>query len=277
MGKQLKALSLRTWSQATPDWLEYWFLLREPQEGLLKGQREHDLVEFLRDGPRPVPEILKHLGVLHVAQAGAGELMRQEVIGRAGLTSTDLMHIEGRYDVWDVEASTHAWQVFCQYQFRDPDELRRQVWTQMSERIDHAVLTFLSERPLELADRAAISGWRRSGCRPLVLLQQPLPGPSPPGNQDPTTSAAHRHRRASGHLFARRSRGASHRADPARAPPGSKRRGCHRRQCHGPRGATDLPQVVQGRAGGLWLLRPGPRRAPRVRRAGHGAWLTPAS
>ena len=166
VGKELKALSLRTWSQATPDWLEYWFLLRQPQEGQLKSQRERDLVEFLRDGPRPVPEILKQLGVLHAAQVGAGELMRQEVIGRAGLTSTDLMHIEGRYDVWDVKASTHAWQAFCQYQFRDPDELRRQVWTQMSEKIDHAVLTFLSKRPLELADRKrSLSGDDRDAAR----------------------------------------------------------------------------------------------------------------
>ena len=28
------ALSMRTWAQATPDCLEYWFLLREPQAGL---------------------------------------------------------------------------------------------------------------------------------------------------------------------------------------------------------------------------------------------------
>ena len=27
VGKQLKALALRAWAQATPDWLEYWFLL----------------------------------------------------------------------------------------------------------------------------------------------------------------------------------------------------------------------------------------------------------
>jgi N-methylhydantoinase A/oxoprolinase/acetone carboxylase beta subunit len=153
VGKQLKALSLRTWSQATPDWLEYWFLLREPQATWLKSQRERDLVEFLREGPRPVPEILKHLDVLHVAQAGVGELMRQEVVGKAGLTSTDLMHIEGRYDAWDAKASAHAWKVFCQYQFRDSDELRRQVWTQMSEKITHAVFVFLSEKSLELRDR----------------------------------------------------------------------------------------------------------------------------
>jgi N-methylhydantoinase A/oxoprolinase/acetone carboxylase beta subunit len=144
---------MRAWSQAAPDSLEYWFLLREPQEGQPRGQRERDLVEFLRDRPRPVPEILKHLGVLHAAQVGAGELMRQEVIGKAGLTATDLMHIEGHYEAWDTEAAAHAWKVFCQYQFRDPDELRHQVWSQMSEMIVHAIVTFLSERPFKLGDR----------------------------------------------------------------------------------------------------------------------------
>jgi N-methylhydantoinase A/oxoprolinase/acetone carboxylase beta subunit len=153
VGRQLKALSLRTWSQATPDWLEYWFLLREPPDSLLKSQRDRDLVSFLHGGPRPVPEILRALDVLHVAQIGAGELMRQEVVGKAGLTATDLMHIEGRYDVWDGEASAHAWKVFCQFQFRDPEEHRRQVWTQMSEMIVHAVVTFLSQKRLPLSDR----------------------------------------------------------------------------------------------------------------------------
>ena len=151
--QQLKALSMRTWSQATPDSLEYWFLLREPQESQTKSQRERELGELLRDRPRPVPEILKHLGVLHVAQVGSSELMRQEVIGKAGLTSTDLMHIEGRYEVWDTEAAAYAWKVFCQYQFRDQEDLRGQIWSQMSEMILHAALTFLSEKPLELRDR----------------------------------------------------------------------------------------------------------------------------
>ena len=33
VGKRLKALARRQWSQATPDWLEYWYLLREPAAG----------------------------------------------------------------------------------------------------------------------------------------------------------------------------------------------------------------------------------------------------
>ncbi|MBN1657528.1 MAG: hydantoinase/oxoprolinase family protein [Anaerolineae bacterium] len=153
VGAQLKALSMRTWAQATPDWLEYWFLLREPPDSLLKGQRERDLVECLRSGPRPVPEILKQLSVLHAAQVGAGELMRQEIVGKAGLTSTDLMHIDGRYAVWDSEASRHAWQVFCQFQFKDPDRVREEVWTLASETIVHAIVTFLAEKSLDLGDR----------------------------------------------------------------------------------------------------------------------------
>jgi len=134
-------------------WLQYWFLLREPPEGLLKSQRDRELVELLEDGPRSLPEILNRLQVLHVAQVGAEELMRQEIIGKAGLTSTDLMHIDGRYDVWDRQAAEHAWKVFCQFQFRDPQELYAQIWTQMSEMIVHAVVTFLAGRPLELGDR----------------------------------------------------------------------------------------------------------------------------
>jgi N-methylhydantoinase A/oxoprolinase/acetone carboxylase beta subunit len=151
--KQLKALALRTWSQATPDWLEYWFLLREPQDSLLKSARDKELIDFLRDGPRPVPEILKQLKLLHIAQVGVPELFRQEVIGKAGLTATDLMHIDGTYSVWDAEASTMAWKVFCQFQFKDTDEQRRQVWAQASEMIVHAIVTFLSARPLLLSDR----------------------------------------------------------------------------------------------------------------------------
>jgi N-methylhydantoinase A/oxoprolinase/acetone carboxylase beta subunit len=153
VASQLEALSMRTWSQATPDWLEYWFLLRQPGDGLLAGQRERELVGFLGDGPRPLPEILKRLKVLHVAQIGVAELVRQEVIGKAGLTSTDLMHIEERFDIWDAQASAHAWKVFCQFQFKDPDELRQEVWTRTTEMIVHAVVTFLSQHPLELADR----------------------------------------------------------------------------------------------------------------------------
>jgi N-methylhydantoinase A/oxoprolinase/acetone carboxylase beta subunit len=153
VGKRLKALSRRAWAQATPDWLEYWYLLREPQdEGLLQTAQQKTLVEFLRDGPKPVPEIIKHLNVLHVAQISVQELFRQEVIVKAGLTPTDLMHIEGKYAPWDTDAASLALQVFAHYQFRDPGELGQEAWHRVAEMIVHAIITYLSGKTLPLPD-----------------------------------------------------------------------------------------------------------------------------
>ncbi len=149
VSKRLRALARRTWAQATPDWLEYWYLLREPQPGLIETAQEQALCDLLREGPLPVPEILKALKVMHAAQIDSKELMRQEVIGKAGLTPTDLMHIEGTHAVWDTEAATLAMEVFAHNQYQDPVALRAKVWGRITEMAVHAILTFLTGRPLD--------------------------------------------------------------------------------------------------------------------------------
>ncbi len=147
--KRLQALSRRSWSEAGPEWLEYWFLLREPEDKrMLHSAQAKKLTEFLRSGPKPLPEIIDHLDVLHVAQIGAEDLWRQEIVGKAGLTPTDLLHVEGRYDPWDREASELAFQVFSDYQFKEPDEVGTEVWRRAVEMIVHAVVTFLSKQTL---------------------------------------------------------------------------------------------------------------------------------
>ena len=149
--KRIKILARRTWTHADPAWLEYWLLLREPVErdgGLAATPRHKRLIAFLRDGPKPLPEILKHLELLHAAQFNVGELFRQEIIGKAGLTPTDLIHVEGRYTPWDVEAAAVALNAFSRYQFCDPADFRRQVWAQTTETIVRAIITFLSGKRL---------------------------------------------------------------------------------------------------------------------------------
>ena len=159
---RLKALSRRTWAQATPEWLEYWFMLREPDESLLETPQQKSLVDFLRDGPQPLPGILKRLDLLHVAQVDARELIRQEIIGKSGLTPTDLLHVGGYYTPWNVEAASLALDVFCRFQFWEPTELRQRVWSQMTEVIVHAIVTFVSGRvlpPLGLPQDKDMGRW----------------------------------------------------------------------------------------------------------------------
>jgi N-methylhydantoinase A/oxoprolinase/acetone carboxylase beta subunit len=147
--RRLRALSRRAWAEASPDWLEYWFLLRQPHDdSAFQSTHARKLVAYLDSGPKPLPEIVDHLGVLHVAQIGPAELWRQEIIGKAGLTPTDLLHVERRYTPWDSEASELALQVFSHYQFKEPDEIRDAVWRQAVEMIVHAVISFLTKQTL---------------------------------------------------------------------------------------------------------------------------------
>jgi hypothetical protein len=96
----------------------------------------------------PAPEIVQRLRILHIAQLSAGELLRQEVIGKAGLTPTDLLHIDGRYDAWDTEAAREAWQAFARFQFKEPEVLAQEVWGLIREKITRAIVTFLSGKEL---------------------------------------------------------------------------------------------------------------------------------
>jgi N-methylhydantoinase A/oxoprolinase/acetone carboxylase beta subunit len=146
---RLNILARQSAERISPDWLEYWFLMREPRNNsLLKTPRQKTLIEFLRQGPQPLPEILKHLGLLHASQIDADDLIRQEVIGKSGLTPTDLMHVEGRFTPWNTNAASLALDAFCRFRHLDPNALREQVWSQMIEKIVGAIVSFLSGKRL---------------------------------------------------------------------------------------------------------------------------------
>jgi N-methylhydantoinase A/oxoprolinase/acetone carboxylase beta subunit len=146
---RLRALARRTWSEASPDWMEYWYLVREPGSiSLVEEAGSQRLLDLLRGGPLPVPEILEKLGLLHVGQSRAEELIRQEIVGKAGLTPTDLLHVEGRYTPWNGEAAGFALAAYSKYMFKEPEVVVEQVWRTMTESILRSVVRFLSRKDL---------------------------------------------------------------------------------------------------------------------------------
>ncbi len=158
---ELWALSRKQEMLDSPDRLEYWFLLREPQDDRrLETRAQRELVDLLRQRPLPVPGILERLGLLHTLQIGAQSLFRREIIGKSSLTPTDLLHAEGRWTMWDVEAATYALNAFCLFANQQLAEIQRYVRSQMTETIARAVITFLSGKrldpPIQLDDD---SGW----------------------------------------------------------------------------------------------------------------------
>jgi len=162
---RLKSLTQKTWPAPNPKWLEYWFLLREPKNPqALKTNQEKELVKLLKDGPKAIPEILEALGLFHLNQLGADQLVRQEIIGKAGLTPTDLLHVDGRYKLWDTEASQYSLKILSNYLNWEAKELTDFIWSQTVEMIvkcaqrgHHIIEVPVTARP-RIAGQSKVSG-----------------------------------------------------------------------------------------------------------------------
>lgn len=157
---QIRSLTRRTWEQTSPDWLEYWYLIRElPDEALIKTPRQLQVIHLLQSGPHALPDLLKKVSVFHASQLGLEELFRQEVIGKAGFTPTDLMHIDERFTAWDAETSQSALKAFCQYLLKEPQEVQALIWKKVSEMILKATVEFLTGQKLAETDSSTPGTW----------------------------------------------------------------------------------------------------------------------
>lgn len=131
-----------------PDQLEYWFLAREPSRWV-EGERTQQLVEQLSKGPQALPRLLERMELLHPIQFGASRLLRSGVIGRAGLTPTDLFHVTGEYSPWDQSAAQKAVWAMAQSQGLETDDFISMVRYRMAKMIAVEVISFISDRHLE--------------------------------------------------------------------------------------------------------------------------------
>ncbi len=145
----LQLLAHESWPPPHPHGLEHWFLLRQPSnEHIIRTSQEKLLIDLLSDGPMPVKEIVKEAGLLHKNQLEAGELIRQEIIGKSGLTSTDLLHVDGRYTPWNINAAQYGLTVLSHHLSLEKDELAKLIWSQITEMISQTIVEFLSEKSL---------------------------------------------------------------------------------------------------------------------------------
>lgn len=147
--RRLEPLLKRGWGQVGQDQLQFWFLLSEPQDGLLEpGSREARVVEMLRDGPMAAIDIVRRLDLVHAVQIGCEELWRQDVLGRSGLTPTDFLHVQGDYAAWDAEMSRIAATLFCQSISTDLDSFIPALWERIAATITEVILSFLTGKRL---------------------------------------------------------------------------------------------------------------------------------
>ncbi|MBN2046251.1 MAG: hydantoinase/oxoprolinase family protein [Anaerolineaceae bacterium] len=142
---------------------EYWFLQNEPRRSL-QHPRAVQLVAMLREGPMSLEMILKTLGVYHIRQFDGASLIREEIVGRAALTPTDLLHATGEFTPWDAEAAAIAARLIAQPRGWTLEQFAVEVKRQMEEMITAEIVTFLtggplSERPVTFTGEVDLGRW----------------------------------------------------------------------------------------------------------------------
>jgi N-methylhydantoinase A/oxoprolinase/acetone carboxylase beta subunit len=150
IAQELSRLPHREHKRLVPDHIEYWFLQREPRRPI-RNDRTREVIEMLGQGPMALPDILERMGLYHPLQFGGQSLISQEIIGRAALTPTDLLHLNGKYDPWDKNSAEIATWLLSRIGNMEVDELIEQVMRIISERIAADVVSFITTKSLEHA------------------------------------------------------------------------------------------------------------------------------
>lgn len=138
-----------TWSsRPSPDAIEYWFLAREPA-GVSSDGRAREALSLLGERPWSLPSLLERLGLIHPIQFGGGRLIKAGIIARAALTPTDLLHLTGEFDPWNVEAARIAADFVARLMRIDAGELTERVKQLMAERVVAEIVSHLSGHAVE--------------------------------------------------------------------------------------------------------------------------------
>ena len=122
-------------------------LRREPVHPF-KDPRTQKVIQLLREGPQLLPKMLKKVGAFSAVQLNVEELVNQEVIERAGLTPTDLLHLTGEYSPWDAEIACLIIDTIAKNWRISSAAFIQKVRDIMTHRIAAEVIQFLSGKTL---------------------------------------------------------------------------------------------------------------------------------
>lgn len=129
------------------DRLEYWILRRQPAHPF-KDPRTQKVIELLKQGPQLLPKLLKQVGAVSPVQVNVDDLVNQEVIERAGLTPTDLLHVTGEFTPWDAEIARLIIETIAKSWGISSETFIQRVRSIMTHRIAAEVIQFLSGKTL---------------------------------------------------------------------------------------------------------------------------------
>ncbi|GAB4279935.1 MAG: hydantoinase/oxoprolinase family protein [Deferrisomatales bacterium] len=103
----------------------------------------------LEEGPLSVRRLLETLGLVHPLHLGLDELAQAGRVERATLTPTDLLHADGRLELWSADAARAALQLACGVYGLDPAAAASSLLERFHRAVAEEIVVYLAraERP----------------------------------------------------------------------------------------------------------------------------------
>jgi len=127
------------------DELEYWILRREPIRPV-EDKQVGAIIDLLRHKPQHLWDLKKRVGP--IAPILIRELIDLEIIDRAGLTPTDLLHVTGEFSPWDREAAELVTEIAARNWGENNTAFIQRVRKAITHRIVAEIIQFLSKKSL---------------------------------------------------------------------------------------------------------------------------------
>lgn len=117
-------------------------------------ENERKIYSALNGRPIPPSALAEKLKLIHPALLNTSRLEELNILGRIGLTPTDILHAEGTYSIWSVEAAQVAVGIYAKHIGVAPAACIKLVKERVTEKLSTEIFSrFISE---ELGDTALL-------------------------------------------------------------------------------------------------------------------------
>jgi N-methylhydantoinase A/oxoprolinase/acetone carboxylase beta subunit len=128
-------------------------------------QEEQALLQHLFAGPQPLATLLERLHYGPLVMRRIEKLEAQRLVARAGFTPTDALHVLGRFERWNTQASKHSAKFLAARMNLSPQAFCERVASEMSNRVTTEVVT------KALGDEGEPPDWERDTSAAALLAR----------------------------------------------------------------------------------------------------------
>ncbi len=141
------------------------FVLAQHRTTHALSDRDQDLMRHLAAGPQSLSSLVQklHYGMLIMWQIES--LEAQGLVLRAGFTPTDALHVLGRFERWDAEASRLGAELLAAQTDLSPEALCERVVADVSNRVTTELISKV------LSDEATLPVWEREPSAAALLAR----------------------------------------------------------------------------------------------------------